>query len=514
MKHTCLENRQFVSLFIIIFCVFSAGTMAAAEAASSAKDAALPNIVLIYADDIGYGDFSCYGMTAVQTVNVDRLADQGLRFTSAYCSSATCTPSRYSMLTGKYAWRQKGTGVLRGDAAMIIKPGITTLPSILQKAGYRTGVVGKWHLGLRDGNAPLDWNKPIQPGPLEIGFDYAFLMPATGDRVPCVYMENHSVINLDPDDPIVVSYGKPIPGEPTGVTHRDTLKMDWSHGHNQAVINGVGRIGYMKGGTSALWDDETMADEYVKRAEAFIEKNKDERFFLYFSTHDIHVPRLPNPRFIGKSGMGPRGDAIVEFDWCVGQLVEKIDQLGLTDKTMFIVTSDNGPVLDDGYKDQAKEKLGDHKPAGPFRGGKYSFYEGGTRIPMVITWPGVVQPGQSEAIVSQVDFGASFAKMTDQTLSPDAMPDSFDVLDALLGKSATGRDYVIEHAGRLGLRMGNWKYVEPRAKTKNKKAGSPLLFHLHDDLGENTNIAEKYPDKTAEMAALLEKIKQDGKSRK
>jgi arylsulfatase A-like enzyme len=396
---------------------------------------------------------------------------------------------------------------------MIIEPGRTTLPSILRKAGYTTGVVGKWHLGLGDGQKPLDWNKDIKPGPLEIGFDYSFLMPATGDRVPCVYMENHKVMNLDPDDPIVVSYKEPIPGEPTGITHRDTLKMDWSHGHNMAVINGVGRIGHMKGGKSALWDDETMADEFVKRASTFIEKNKSNPFFLYFATHDIHVPRIPHPRFVGKSGMGPRGDAIVQFDWCVDQLAEKIEELGLTDNTMIIITSDNGPVLDDGYKDQAVEKLGDHKPAGPLRGGKYSFFEGGTRIPFIVTWPGTIKPGQSDAIVSQVDFGASFAKMTGQKLDRDDVPDSFDVMDALLGKSKTGREYVVEHAGRLGIRKGDWKYIELKKKTKKKKQIDPMLFHLNDDLGEKTDVAAKYPKKTKELASLLEQVRQAGRSR-
>ncbi len=510
-----LRSRQLILFFMLVlsgFIVAAQTTKTATDAASGSKP---PNIILIYADDIGYGDFSCYGMTAAQTPHIDRLAQKGLQFTSGYCSSATCTPSRYSMLTGQYAWRKRGTGILRGNAAMIIKPGTTTLPSILKKAGYKTGVVGKWHLGLGDGTRPLDWNKEIKPGPLEIGFDYAFLMPATGDRVPCVYMENHNVINLDPDDPIVVSYGKPIPGEPTGITHRDTLKMDWSRGHNNAVINGVGRIGHMKGGTSALWDDETMADEFVKQAKAFIDRNKKERFFLYFATHDIHVPRIPHPRFVGKSGMGPRGDALVQFDWCVGQLVEKIEQLGLAEETMIIVTSDNGPVLDDGYKDQAREKLGDHKPAGPLKGGKYSFFEGGTRVPFIVAWPGTINPGRSEAIVSQVDFGASFAKMTGQTLQTDAMPDSFDVLDALLGKSKIGREHVVEHARRLGLRKGNWKYIEPQPqpKTKKKPKGKPMLFHLNDDLGESTNVSGKYPKKTEEMSQMLQKIRRDGRTR-
>ena len=509
-----MKRRDFLKYCIVT--TGSLGAMSATGCAVSANNTAAdikkrPNIVLIYGDDIGYGDFSCYGTKSVSTPNIDRLAQKGLQFTSGYCTSATCTPSRYSMLTGEYAWRKRGAHILQGDAPALIRPGRTTLPSILKKAGYKTAVVGKWHLGLGDGKKPLDWNKDIKPGPLEIGFDYSFLIPATGDRVPCVYVENHNVANLDPNDPISVSYKKPFPGEPTGRTDRDKLKMDWSHGHNMAVINGVGRIGYMKGGKSALWDDETIADELVSKAKNFIDKNKHRPFFLYFATHDIHVPRLPNPRFAGKSGMGPRGDAIVQFDWCVGELVKKINELGLTEDTMIIVTSDNGPVLDDGYKDQAKKKLGDHKPAGPLRGGKYSFFEGGTRVPFIVTWPGTVEPDRSDAIVSQVDFGASFAELTGQELDYDAMPDSFNVLDALLGRSKTGREYVIEQAGALAVRKGDWKYIE--SKKSRRRKGKAMLFHLNDDLGESTNVIAKYPRKAAEMAEFLRKIKSSSRTR-
>jgi arylsulfatase A-like enzyme len=192
-------------------------------------------VVFIYADDLGYGDVGCYGATKVATPNMDRLARAGVRFVNAHSSSATCTPSRYAMLTGEYPWRRKGTGVLPGDARLIIEPGRTTLASLMKEAGYRTGVVGKWHLGL--GAGELDWNQEIKPGPLEIGFDYCFLIPATGDRVPCVFVENHRVVGLDPKDPIAVSYQKPIGDEPTGKEHPELLKMHPSHGHDQTIVN-------------------------------------------------------------------------------------------------------------------------------------------------------------------------------------------------------------------------------------------------------------------------------------
>jgi hypothetical protein len=263
------------------------------------------NIVLIYADDIGYGDVGCYGAKAVKTPHTDRLAREGLRFTDGHAPSATCTPSRYALLTGEYAWRQKGTGILPGDARLIIEPGRTTLASQLRKAGYRTTVVGKWHLGLGNGN--VDWNGEIKPGPLEVGFDEAFLIPATGDRVPCVYVENHRVVGLNPNDPIRVSFGQRIGNDPIGAERPELLKMKYSHGHDRTIVNGISRIGYMSGGQAARWVDEDMADVITQRAVQFIERHREQPFFLFFSTHDIHVPRVPHPRFVGKSGLGPRG---------------------------------------------------------------------------------------------------------------------------------------------------------------------------------------------------------------
>lgn len=478
------------------------------NAAMATSDKKLPNIVLIVADDLGFGDLGCYGASRIPTPNIDRLTSGGLRFTNAHATSAVCTPSRYSLLTGAYPWRRSGTGILPGDAALIIEPGSSTLPAILKRAGYRTGVVGKWHLGLGGPGGP-DWNGEIEPGPLEVGFDYCFLMPATCDRVPCVYVENHRVVGLDPADPIEVSYTHPIGDEPTGREHPELLKVPASHGHDQTIINGIGRIGYMKGGHAARWVDEDMADMFTRKAVSFIEEAAGRRgstpapdadeatapFFLYFATHDPHVPRVPHPRFRGKSGCGVRGDAIVQFDWCVGEVLGTLDRLGLADDTIVVVTSDNGPVVDDGYADGAVRDLNGHRPAGPLRGGKYSIFEGGTRIPFILRWPKRVRPGLSEALVCLMDLCASFGALVGQR--PAAGGDGQDVLPALLGRSRKGRARLVEHAGCFGLLEGALKLIEPgpgpaydpRTDTELGNAPEPQLYDLAADLGERTNLA-------------------------
>ncbi|MGC4054177.1 MAG: arylsulfatase [Paludibaculum sp.] len=477
-----------------------------------------PNIVYIYADDCGYGDLSCYGATRVKTPNLDRLASSGVRFTNAHSPSATCTPSRYALLTGEYAWRRKGTGILPGDASLIIEPGRYTLPAMLKKSGYSTGAVGKWHLGLGTGN--VNWNGEVKPGPLEIGFDYSFLLPATGDRVPCVYLENHRVVGLDPKDPIVVNYDKQVGTEPTGKAHPELLRMHPSHGHDMTIVNGVSRIGYMSGGKSARWVDEDIADTITGKAVSFIERQKANPFFLYFATHDIHVPRMPNKRFVGKTPMGPRGDVIAELDWTVGQVMEALDRNKLTDNTMIIFTSDNGPVVDDGYQDRAVELLGNHKPSGPWRGGKYSAYDGGTRVPFLLRWPGKVKPMVSDALFCQVDLLSSFAKLTGQGLPAEAAPDSLDMLPVLLGQTRKGRTSLVEHAGALSLIEGDWKVIEgkpgPKTNETHIELGndpSPQLFHLSEDPGEQHNLADRVPDKLKQMLEALEKIKKAGRTR-
>jgi len=483
-------------------------------AAATTVSAQTPNIVLIYADDLGYGDVSAYGAHALTTPNIDRLAKAGLRFTDAHSGAATCTPSRYSLLTGEYAFRKPGTGVLPGDAALVIEPGRTTLASVLRGAGYVTGVVGKWHLGLGPEGGP-NWNADITPGPLDIGFDEAFIMAATGDRVPTVYVENRRVAGLDPADPITVSYAEPFPSLPTGRANPELLKVVPSHGHDQTIVNGISRIGYMKGGAAALWKDEDMADVFTSKAVGFIERQRAKPFFLYFALHDPHVPRVPHPRFVGRTPLGPRGDAIAEADWSVGQILDTLDRLKLADNTIVIFTSDNGAVVDDGYKDDAVTKLGSHTPSGPFRGGKYSHFEGGTRVPFILRWPARVKPGTSDTLVSQVDFLASFAALSKQPLAGARAPDSVDTLAAFLGTSRTGRTELIEQAGGQALRSGQWKYIEASKRPKrneqtNTELGNdavPQLYDLSRDPGERQNLADSHPEKVKELQDRLQAIR-------
>lgn len=486
-----------------------------AKKQSENKEKNNPNVIIILADDIGYGDLSCNGEPTIHTPNVEKLANQGVRFTDAHAVAATSTPSRYSLLTGHYAWRRNDTGIATGDAGMVIRLEQTTIADMFRESGYSTGAVGKWHLGLGDKAGSQDWNGFITPGPKDIGFDYSYIMAATGDRVPCVYVENQRVVNLDPTDPIAVSYKEPFPGEPLGKDHPEMLyvqKPSLNHGHDQAIVNGISRIGYMKGGGQALWVDENIADSITHKAVKFIENNHDKPFFLYFATNDIHVPRVPHPRFTGKSGMGPRGDAILEFDWSVGQIMQTLEKYGLADNTLIILTSDNGPVVDDGYQDQAVELLGDHRPWGPFRGGKYSIFEAGTRVPFVVSWPAKVQHAVSDALISQVDLFASLAGLIGKKIPEGVAPDSRNHLNALLGEDSKGRDYIVEQAGSLSVSDGTWKYIQPGNgavynRLTNTELGNnkePQLYNLKDDIGEKNNLAAQYPEKVEQLKAILE----------
>ncbi len=494
---------------------------------ASAAPATPPNIVIIIADDLGYGDVGCYGAKNLATPHIDRLAARGLRFTQGYAPSSTCTPSRYAMLTGEYGWRQppKQTAILDGDAPLALTPGTLTLPALLRQSGYTTGLVGKWHLGYGDGRTAIDFNGEIKPGPLEVGFDSAFYIPATVDRVPTVFIENHRVHGLDRSDPIAVSYTSRIGTEPVGHERPELLKVPADRQHADTIVNGISRIGHMSGGRAARWVDEDIADTITRRAVSFIEQHKARPFFLLFGLHDPHVPRAPHPRFRGQSRLGIRGDTILELDWSVGEIVQALERLKIADNTLVLFTSDNGPVLFDGYFDRAAEDNGDHRPGGGLRGWKYLRFEAGTRVPMIFTWPARIRPGTTDQLFSLVDLLATAAALTGRKLPPDAGRDSLNLLPVLLGEArAPVRTQVVQHGigNTLALRSGDWKYIPANPDTATgigrganpadtrfaeARIPEPLLFNLAEDPGETRNLAPRHPEKLAELAAELASIR-------
>jgi arylsulfatase A-like enzyme len=495
-----------------------------------AQAPAPPNLVVILSDDVGYGDVGCYGATKIKTPNLDRLAHEGLRFTDAYAPASVCTPTRYSLLTGQYAWRNPaGAGILAGVAPLSIKPGSTTLPGVLKQAGYATGIVGKWHLGLGETRGGQDWNNDIKPGPLEIGFTDSFIIPATGDRVPCVFIENHRIVGLDPTDPIAVSYGTRIGNELTGADPQGSLvKLKASNkNHNQSLVNGIPRIGYMTGGQKARWVDEEIPATLVKHAVSFIEAHKSRPFFLYFASHDIHAPRVPNARWKGTSQAGVRGDVTQQVDWQAGEILAALDRLKLTDNTIVIFASDNGGTLENGYEEGAGGNLNGHSINGPLRGFKGSLFEGGVRVPLIVRWPGHIKAGsETKLIASLVDMTATAAALTGQKLPAAGAPDSFNLLPLLesSGKTPVRDLIVVQQNGTQGvaLRQGDWKFIpggskrrrnQPDGAADDSSVSGGLLFNLATDIGESKNVAAEHPDLVKKMEETLQRIHDSRKSR-
>lgn len=463
---------------------------------AAAQPAEKPNIIVILADDVGWGDTGCYGATKIKTPNLDQLAATGLRFTNSYAPAAVCTPTRYALLTGQYPWRRDAIGlnkgVANGDSPILISPGSATLPGILQKAGYRTGAVGKWHLGF--GTSKPDYNAELKPGPLEVGFNEFFGLPATNDRIPTVYVRNNRVVGLDPTDPIRYSYDNSPEGH-AGMTR---------------MAAGGQRIGWMSGGKAAFWKDTEIADTFTGEATAFIARNKDRPFFLYFAPHDVHAPTIPHPRFLGTSGLGKRADMMLELDWSVGEIMKSLGTHALTEKTVVVFSSDNGA-----YKTDEQG----HRPNGPWRGEKSQLWEGGIRGPLLVRWPGRVTPGVSDALVGLVDLMATMTAIAGEKLASDSAPDSFNLLPLLLGKApAAVRDHLILMSGKgdLAIRQGQWKYIPDLATADGWKAArkaapaapaKPGLYDLTADPGETKNLHGTHPEISARLAALLQQAK-------
>lgn len=479
-----------------------------------------PNVILLVADDLGYGDLSCYGATRVATPAIDSLASAGIRFTNMHACASTSTPSRFGMLTGMYPFRQAGTDVAAGNAGMIIRPERTTVADLMKRAGYTTAAIGKWHLGLGSKTAEQDWNGTLDQTPRDLGFDYHYIMAATADRVPCVYIENGRVANHDASAPIEVSYRANFPGEPTGKSNPELLtKLRPSHGHDQSIVNGISRIGYMKGGGRALWRDEDIADSIMAHAIRFIDRNQSSPFFMYLCTNDVHVPRMPHERFRGKSPMGLRGETILQFDECVARLQQALRERGLEENTLIILTSDNGPVLDDGYDDRAIELAAYHRPGGTFRGGKYSAFEAGSMVPFIVSWPGKVGKGKvSDALCSLIDIPRTLAALAGVKPQEGEAPDSENHLSTWLGRSNKPRKQAISLSSShtLSLRTPRYKYIAPSSgkpvipwgpiiETGNNPA--PQLYDLSHTDYEGENIAPDNPKIVKRLQKRLEDVR-------
>lgn len=484
-----------------------------------AAEQSQPNVIIILADDLGYGDLQPYGATRVSTPAVNRLAKEGTTFTNVHAVASTSTPSRYSLLTGHYAWRRNDTEVAAGNAGMIIRPEQYTMADMFKNAGYRTAAIGKWHLGLGDKTAQQDWNAPLPTGLQDIGFDYHYIMAATADRVPCVFIENGFVADYDATAPIEVSYERNFPGEPTGAENPELLtNMRHSHGHDMSIVNGIGRIGFMKGGGKALWKDENIADSIAMHAVDFICENaeKGNPFFLYLCTNDVHVPRFPHKRFRGNNPMGVRGDAIEQFDWTVEQVLHTLDSLGIAQNTLLILSSDNGPVLDDGYDDGAAELVGDHKPTGPYRGNKYSAFEGGTMVPAIVRWPGHVPQGKkSDVLMSQIDWMASLGNLVGARMPKGAAPDSRNRIGNLLGTDNEPAPWIVEQSNTLSVRTPRWKYINPSEggpritwgpDVETGYASRPQLYDMQHNNFERNNVASENPETVFELQEILRKV--------
>jgi arylsulfatase A-like enzyme len=511
-------------LIIIVFGILVLSTCSNKNAekqilSNQINEKSLPNIVIIYTDDLGYGDISANGATEINTPNIDNLANNGMRFTNGYSSSATCTPSRYALLTGVYPWKNKRAKILGGNAPLIIDTAQLTMPKWLNENGYYTGIVGKWHLGLGDGN--VNWNEKISPGPNEVGFDFSHIMAATQDRVPTVYIENGNVVGLDKEDPIEVNYWKNYEGQPTGLNNPELLTMKWHHGHNSSIVNGIPRIGFMKGGENAKWKDVEMADHFLLKAQDFVKKHKNKPFFLYYAMQQPHVPRTPHPRFKGKSGMGPRGDVIIEADWCIGQFIKTLDEQGLLENTFIVLTSDNGPVLNDGYFDDAVEKIGNHDPKGGLRGGKYSLFEAGTNVPFITYWKNHIDAGYSNQMICQLDIFKSLASLINS--NNNIQNDGEDLINLMMGKEDIGRkSLIIEATTRTAYKKENWVMIPPYkgppvAKAVNIELGNGeehMLFNLIEDPKQENNLAQSNPEKLNQLITEFSELRGDNKDYK
>lgn len=474
-----------------------------------------PNVVVIFADDLGYGDLSCYGATKLATPNIDQLAAEGRRFTDAHSASAVCTPSRYALLTGEYPHRIGLSRPVFLKTGLVVDTGQQTVADVMKDAGYATACIGKWHLGFGVG-AP-NWNGNLKPGPLELGFDYYYGVPVVNSHPPFVYVENHNVVGLVPEDPFV--FGKPA----------KTREFFEKMGLNQ--IGGADAA-------HALYDDEAVGTTLAAKAVDWIKARGSAPFFLYLATTNIHHPFTPAPRFQGTSGCGRYGDFVHELDWIVGEVMQTLEDQGVADNTLVIFTSDNGGMFNVGGQDAWDAG---HRLNGELLGFKFGAWEGGHRVPFIARWPGRIEANStSDQLISNIDLLATMAALTDGRVSEGQGRDSVNVLPALTGNpSQPLRDHIVLAPNKpthLAIRKGKWMYIGAQgsggftaAKRGAHAFGGPAAIHyagyvnsdiengkikknappaqlydLENDLQQTRNLYREYPEVVKEMQALLE----------
>ena len=486
-----------------------------------------PNVVFIFVDDLGYGDVGCYGATLVQTPNIDRLATGGRMFTDAHSASAVCTPSRYALLTGEYPLRGNNGKGIWGPCShtqpLLIDTAKLTLGQVFKNKGYATAAIGKWHLGF--GTGKTDWNKPLRPGPLELGFDYYFGVPKVNSGFPYVYVENDRIVGWDPKDPLVFD-GSPVSPTPTFPQKAGRKTPNRFAGALEAHM---------------LYDDERTGVLLTEKAVNWIEENKDRPFFLYFPTTNIHHPYTPDPRFKGTSHCGLYGDFIHELDWMVGELMKCLEENNLVENTLVVFTSDNGGMLNTASK--LTWEAG-HFFNGDLLGFKFGAWEGGHRVPFIARWPGKIKEGStSDELICNVDMLSTFAALTGQQLAARDAGDGVNVLPAMLGEPAESiRDHLIlapRHGKNLAVRKDKWMYIGAQGDggfgynpEKAHALGGPgavgfsgrensdivdgkiredappaQLYNLEDDVAQTINLYDRHPELVKEMKSILELYK-------
>ena len=510
MCSATIQLKRFVQIFFLCFFV-SFGYNSFAQ-----KNSKMPNIIYILADDLGYGDVSVNNPNGkIETPNIDGLAKQGMRFTDAHTTSSVCTPSRYSVLTGRYPWRSRlAVGVLRGYSRTLIEPQTPTVAAMLQNAGYQTAVVGKWHLGLdwtmkaehADSLLPkynannmfgiknellpeqIDFTKPATAGPHTQGFNYSYILPASLDMPPYCFVQNDSLTEI----PSAYTNGNKLDADYTGPFWRAGLK-------------------------APSFDFYQTLPTFTQKATDFIGRQSDKKpFFLYFPMPAPHTPWLPTPAYKGKSVVGDYGDYVKMVDDAVGEVLKKVEKMGFSKNTIIIFTSDNGPYWRDNFVQQFQ-----HASAGVFRGMKGDAFEGGHRVPFIVKYPNHVQPGSvSNATTTLANLMATCTDIVGIHSEKYIPEDSYSILPILLGKSTT-----IDHQpaiinissiGFYSIRKGPWKLITKMGsggftapKEITPKGDEPIgqLYNLDNDIHEDVNLYKQLPEKVKELTELLEKIK-------